>query len=123
MRYYVHHVPGRLRIRIPQIKRQAHKARHVTTLLASRGGFDRVEANVSTGSVTVYYDPETTGHASILNLLKRHGYFDETQVLDPEDYYHHAGNRAGKVMGRALFSWAVGRVLEANGMSFLAAFI
>lgn len=123
MRYYVHHVPGRLRIRIPQIKRQAHKARNVSNLLESCGGFDRVDVNVSTGSVTVYYDPETTGHDSILNLLERHGYFDETQVLDPEDYYQHAGSRAGKVMGRALFSWAVGRVLEANGMAFLAAFI
>jgi hypothetical protein len=32
-------------------------------------------------------------------------------------------HRAGKVFGRAAFSYVVGKTLEANGLSLLAAFI
>jgi hypothetical protein len=123
MRYYVHHTPGRLRIKIPHVKHRPYRARSVQDLLEGHGGLERVDVNAATGSVVIHYNPETISYDQIVNLLKYNDLFDESRVMSEQEYHIRAGAKAGKALGKAAFGWAMSRVLEANGLSFLAAFI
>lgn len=52
----VHHVAGRLRMTLPQLKDQRKLAAQVERSLAALDGVSLVQANVFTGSVTLHYD-------------------------------------------------------------------
>lgn len=123
MGYYLHHVPGRIRVKIPEIKYRPYKADKVREILKAQNGVDEINVNLSTGSVVVYYDPETTTKEHILNLLENNGYFDETSTYGTSEEIERVSSRACEAFGKAIFGWTVGRILDANGLSFLAAFI
>lgn len=64
MRHYIHHLPGRLRIRLAGVKGNANEARSLELLLQEQKGVASVEANPLTGSVLIYYNPAmVTGQA------------------------------------------------------------
>lgn len=69
MIHHVHHVPGRLRIRIPALKRNVEKARVLTKALARVSGVQSVEANLLTGSLLVHYDPRVSNAAAVLSAV------------------------------------------------------
>ena len=71
---YFHHVPGRLRIRSSQVKGNEREASSATAWLRSLPGVSSAEANVVTGSLTLRYDPSTTGCENLLTALKGAGY-------------------------------------------------
>lgn len=72
---YVHHVPGRLRVRAAAVKGSEDKASAVRALLESTSGVRSVAANPLTGSVTIHYDQQATSHSALVNLLNERGYF------------------------------------------------
>jgi hypothetical protein len=123
MAYYLHHVPGRIRVKIPNIKHRPYKADRVREMLQEQSGVDRIHVNLSTGSVVVYYDPEMTTAAQILNILKYNDLFDETVTGNTSDEIDQVSSRACEVFGKAIVGWTVGQILDANGLSFLAALI
>jgi hypothetical protein len=98
-------------------------ARRVRELFESHADVHGVDINSTTGSVKIHYDPEQIDSAQLLNLLKHNNLFDENRVIDQAAYLHQTSRKAGNVLGKAAFSWTMGRVLEANGLSLLAAFI
>src|SRR5436305_6571303 len=69
MSNYVHHVPGRLRVRVPELKNCAPKAVALESRLSAISGITEVECRIVTGSVIVYYDPGWTDLTSIYQLL------------------------------------------------------
>lgn len=67
---YLHHVPGRLRVRMPGVKRNPPAARAVErALMTAQAGVTKVRANPLTGSVTVHYDIARTAPAPVLARL------------------------------------------------------
>src|SRR5580704_2636799 len=56
--HIVHHIPGRLRLKIPQAKGNAAFLDQVKTALSPIQGVRGIEVNPTTGSVLVHYDPE-----------------------------------------------------------------
>jgi hypothetical protein len=120
---YIHSVPGRLRVKVPTIRRQTSKGQKVQALLENLDGIDQTTVNTITGSVVIHYDDEIIDVKEILDILKRHNYFDASIALSMDKHIQKAAAKAGQKFGRAAFGWAVGKALEANGMSFLAAFI
>jgi hypothetical protein len=123
MGYYLHHVPGRIRIKIPQIKHRPDQAGKIREMLKEQGGISQMNINLSTGSVVVYYDPETLTATQILTLLKHNGFFDEAMTYGAPEEIDRISSKACETFGKAIFGWTVGRILDANGLSFLAAFI
>jgi len=123
MTYYVHTVPGRLRIKIPQLKQRLHHARRLELLLSGLDGVEGTRVNTLTGSFTVYYDPKAVDSPKILRILRTHGYFDEKAAVIDDGRPRTAKEKVGAFVGRALFGWAVGKALEPTGLSFLSAFI
>lgn len=73
MRYpaqIVHHIPGRLRIKLPQAKGNHALMRRINESLSPHEGIRRVETNAMTGSVLIQYDPHI--HQEYENKLATH---------------------------------------------------
>lgn len=56
MRHHIHHVPGRVRVRTTALKKNGPRAAQVVDVLRQLPAVTSAEANLLTGSVTVYYD-------------------------------------------------------------------
>lgn len=119
---YIHHTPGRLRIRIATLKNNPQGIERVRSLLAVEGT-NSFTASPLTGSVTIIYDPQKLGSQHLLDILKKNGLYCEEQSTSMESQLQQVSENAARKVSRAMFGWAVGRVLEANGLSFIAAFI
>lgn len=122
MRYYVHNVPGRLRIKIPMLRRQPRRMRHIQQFL-HMDGIDHVSFNAVTGSVPIEYDMDEIHADSILDQLRENGYFDDSRVETHDDVIWNAAQATGYKVSKAAFGWVVGKVLEESGLSLLAALI
>jgi hypothetical protein len=120
MTYYVHNIPGRLRVKIPKIKSSEEKCQKVERLFRDFDGIENVAVNDITGSVVINYDSNITRPEEILEIFEENNYLDKSQVTTTDKYLQTAASKASQAVGRALFGWAVGRALEANGLSFLA---
>jgi hypothetical protein len=123
MDQYVHSVPGRLRVKVPRIRYQTSNEQKIRALLENLDGIDQTTVNTLTGSVVILYDDDIINVKQILDILKGHNYFDESMALSMDKHIQKAAAKTGQKFGRAVFGWAVGKALEANGLSFLAAFI
>jgi hypothetical protein len=120
--YYLHNVPGRLRIKIPNIKRRTKKVQSIIDLIKGLEGVVDISANEVTGSVVINYDTEIIDTDDILTTLKENNYIDE--IKNPKrDHIQDGLSRSGEAMGKALFGWALGRMLENTGLSFLAVLV
>ncbi len=64
----VHHIPGRLRVRLPRARRDPQLLRDVQEFVQSLGGVQRVEINPATGSILVHYTPES--HEEMRSMLQ-----------------------------------------------------
>lgn len=76
MEYYVHHVPGRLRIQMPFIHLNEDNARILYDYIRSITGVTSIESHVLTGSVTIHYDPKCVNCEKLLCLLEKKGWFN-----------------------------------------------
>jgi hypothetical protein len=73
MSYYVHHVPGRLRIKSQVFKNRDGDATAVRRVLDDLVGVHATEINELTGSLLVRYDKSVLSSSKILALLVAHG--------------------------------------------------
>ena len=69
MTCYVHHVPGRLRVRVPAAKDNATNAVRLVTRLNTLEGITSVAANEVTGSILIRYDTTAFDPAACLAIL------------------------------------------------------
>lgn len=58
MNSYVHHVRGRLRVRVPELKGRPEHAARLQNAITTRPGVTGVQFQPITGSVIVHYRPE-----------------------------------------------------------------
>lgn len=74
MNYYVHHTPGRLRVRTPVIWKREYKALAAERLYAGFDGVYLVRASALTGSVVVHFDPEIVSVEAVAGRLVEASY-------------------------------------------------
>ncbi len=123
MTVLVHHVPGRLRIKIDELKHQEHQAKKIRNLFHGLYGIDKSSVNTLTGSVVLYYDPSVFSADQLLNILKYNHVIDSGEGIIFEKPMSEPSNKIGMALGKAVLSWAVGKALERSGLGFLAVFI
>jgi copper chaperone CopZ len=123
MNYYVHQVPGRLRVKIPSLRSSPEQAEKLQMLLDKVNGVQRSSVNPITGSVLVLFDRDAVDSEEILEALEDQGYLDKSGVVSSQDQDSSTLSRHQEVIGKALFGWAVGKALENTGLSFLTALI
>lgn len=121
--YAVHDVPGRLRVKFQKMKNNPYRLEQIKTLLQVEGVY-KIKSNPLTGSVVVEYDSLTIGSRHLLEILNENGYAidkEEHNVINQKSGEPH--EKIAMTIGKAAVSWIAGRVLEANGLSYIAAFI
>lgn len=123
MTCFVHHVPGRLRVKIAWLKHQEHQAEKIRNLFSGLYGIDNIAVNTLTGSVVLNYDSSLFSVDQLLNILKYNNVIDSNQRIIFEEPVSKRSTQMGMAIGKAVFSWAVGKALERSGLGFLAVFI
>jgi hypothetical protein len=69
MSHYLHHVPGRLRVKTQTLKNGGERAIEARQLLEDLAGVEAIELNQVTGSMLVRYDEARVTSSQILGLL------------------------------------------------------
>lgn len=123
MAYYIHNVPGRLRIKSPKVKGSSRDAVIVKEMLNSVRGINEAEINTVTGSIIITYDNKAVKPALILDTLERAGYFDVSKAATNDEYIHSMASKAGKTIGKVMFGAFVEKAFEGSALSLLAAII
>ena len=82
MTHYIHHVPGRMRVRSPRIKGNTENAERLRQTLVQLIGVTGIETNPVTGSVVISYSPERLGPDDLVAVMKEHGYLARDFALD-----------------------------------------
>ena len=113
MAHYIHHVPGRLRVKSGKLKRNDKFGRIVEERLAGMEGVLSVELRLVTGSMVVLYDTELASSRIILDALLDMSI--ERQVV--------ASVQTGSRLGDKLLSKAVETLIERSAMALIAALI
>lgn len=73
MSLYIHHVPGRLRVRTQAFRCQPSRIQQAARELRTTEGVRDVAVNSAAGSVTVRYDPSRCTHKALLGVLEDFG--------------------------------------------------
>jgi len=74
MAHYIHHIPGRLRVKTLVVKRNETQARLANETLEGTEGITAIDVNVVTGSIVINYDHRVGNGGAILDLLRERGY-------------------------------------------------
>ena len=123
MGYYLHEIPGRVRIKIPALRRNSDHADEIQGLLRELPGVTSTLVNTVTGSVVVRHDPEIVGSGAILAFLAREGYIDVGEAISGKEYIGIDVPSVGRAASMALVGFALDRLLQGSPLSILKAFI
>ena len=123
MSYYMHNVPGRLRIKSPVIKNNKNVADELKKTLSMLHGVATVDINLTTGSLLINYNSKSVKHTDIVDILQRKGYFDASKAATNDEYLHKAASKAGAIIGKSIFGTFAGMALEGTPLAFLAILI
>jgi copper chaperone CopZ len=85
MDYYIHDIPGRLRIESPVLKNNEAHAQKFEAFVKSIPGITSVEMKVNIGSATMHYDRMRIDHTKLIELLDKSGYFDHLKAKTLDD--------------------------------------
>jgi copper chaperone CopZ len=122
MTHYIHHVPGRLRVKSLMIKKNETQARLVKDCLNEMNGVRATEVNTVTGSIVVNYDAHLVHSETILNSLWDQGYID--QVTPHSDLVvMSSGASLAQKVSDAVVNKLVETVVERSAVALIAALI
>jgi copper chaperone CopZ len=123
MGYYLHEIPGRLRVRIPNLKRNPQNAWDIQVLLKNLPGVKSISTNTVTGSIIVYYDPQLVNTAAIVNVLAREGYIDLAKVLFNKERKDNTMDVVAQAASKAILGFVLDRALQGTPLSIVTALI
>jgi hypothetical protein len=127
MSCYLHHVPGRIRIKIPDIKGKPIYAQELEKKLKVISGVYIVSVNSLTGSVLAYYDVGSTNACAITDVVSRETGVDLSKASSPDKYVDEAlsktGLMVGEKIGKAALGIAIGQIFEGSPLALLASVI
>jgi hypothetical protein len=107
---------------MPQIRNNPKKVETVRDL-RDIYGVDDLNVNHITGSVIIKFDPQITSADQLLSDLKENGLYDSSRAITCDQKIQQIWDKATSKFCRAVFGYTVGKALEANGLSLLAALI
>ncbi|WP_420267249.1 HMA2 domain-containing protein [Candidatus Magnetominusculus dajiuhuensis] len=84
--FYIHNVPGRVRIKSDVLKRNPDAADEIRKALSIHG-IVTVGINAITGSILIHYRCDITDCETIVCILENGGFFDRTRAIDNDEYF------------------------------------
>lgn len=98
---HIHHVPGRLRVRVSRLKRNPSLGKAIEMDVQSMTGVRCSESNPLTGSVVIHYDPAQTTAALLISQLRAAGYASDDHRPEPARKSPSVGRPARKLARKA----------------------
>lgn len=128
MTHYVHHVPGRIRVRTPALKRNPARAAHVESALEAVEGVLDCDINVLTGSVTIRYDRDVISAEDVTLMLTRSGALVARMPALPkaansELFSTAQVYKASGTVGKIIFGFAVEKLFERSALALVGAIL
>lgn len=123
MSYYVHEVPGRLRVKTPSARGQAWVAQRIEEMVRAIPGVYAVNVNTTTGSILLNYDSTTVNSKGILEILEKEGLFDSSRLMTGDEYFHNRMEKTGQVIGKAIFGLVLEKTFAGTPISLLSVLI
>lgn len=127
MSCYLHHVPGRIRIKVPFIKGKTFLAQGLEEKLKQVYGVRFAKVNSLTGSILAYYDENLTNARAISDVVARETGVDLSKASNTDVYFDAAlsktGQAVGVKIGKAALGFALGQLLEGTPLALFAAVI
>jgi len=117
MSQYIHHVPGRIRVRSRAFRCRSEKARIAERRLSTLTGVREVRVNPHAGSITVHYDPAQLRQSDLLAALTASGCLGATTSHDE------IAGKAGELFGKALIGAVVQKAVEHSARRLVGALI
>jgi copper chaperone CopZ len=105
---YLHILDGRLRIKVPEVKRSPEKALQVEETLKNLNGVTHVKANPTTGNVLVLFESELVTHECVVSRLKSINCLVVERVAS-----HQSGAGIGDILVRSIAELLVERAIVA----------
>jgi hypothetical protein len=123
MTHYVHHVPGRLRVKSALIKRNEAKVAAVRELLDGMQGVVSCEVKTLTGSVVACYDSAVVSAQTILGVLEAEGFITgPAGRVDNRSAVRPAVGIAGRI-GKAAVGVLVEKLVERSAVALIGAIL
>lgn len=119
MSHYIHHVPGRLRIRAKALRRQSAKTQAVITQLQNLAGVRELCVNPHAGSITIRYDHTQLTHVDVLAVLERADCLRMPMATEDQQL----AGQMGEMFGKALFTTVMQKTVERSVQSLVGAFL
>lgn len=117
MSHYIHHVPGRLRVRSRTFRCKPHQLRAMADRLLMREGVEAVDFREKAGSITVRYDPTVLDQRDLLAAFEHSGCFE---IPSPSVKEHRP---ASELAQKALFGTLVQLTVERSVRSLVTALL
>lgn len=114
MSHYIHHVPGRLRVRASTFRCSAARMHVGIQALEALDGVTSVTFNPRAGSLTVHYDPLRRSHLDLLATLEDAGCLQGVRAQSTA-----GGTDVAELFGKALF----GALVQRTAQSLVAAIL
>jgi len=124
--HYIHHIPGRLRVRSAAIRRNEFRAEALKALLKSAEGVNSAEVNTLTGSIVVRYDPALTSGQSVADMLRDRGYLTSSTLGDtsaPARDLAAFGGEIGGLVAKKVATYAIETAVERSMFALVAALL
>jgi hypothetical protein len=120
MTSYVHHVPGRLRVRIAALKKDTARGRQAKFFLDAIPGVLETEVSNVTGSVVIKYDARLVSSTGILDALRVQGYIQDTHPIRASQAVQNDGTQK---IADVLMTRLIETVVERSAIALIAAVI
>ncbi|MBK1646010.1 hypothetical protein CKO25_15405 [Thiocapsa imhoffii] len=114
MSHYIHHVPGRIRIRSSSFRCDPISARKAESELRATEGIRDIRVNPRAGSITVHYDPAHTSQAQILARLEQIGCLGTSIRTDL------GTKRVHEAFGKALVGAVMQKAVERSALRIVS---
>jgi copper chaperone CopZ len=113
MSSYLHVIDGRLRIKVPEVKRAPHMATAVVQSLQKLEGVIYVRANPITGNVLVIFEPGIVSPEHIVQIMQQEGCFQSDPLATASSSSGRASRQLGEKLLQSVFETALQHVILA----------
>jgi Heavy metal associated domain 2 len=112
MSHYLHHVPGRLRLKARSLKSSEEKGDEIRALCTQLPGIEAIELNTLTGSLLVRYDKASVNSTQILGLLFTNGIITAIPEARPTLFGGPLRERAADSVAEAVAKFLANLVID-----------
>jgi copper chaperone CopZ len=114
---YIHHTPGRIRVRSRAFRCRGPAALDAERQLQAMDGVRGVRVNARAGSITVHYDPERLGRGELLTALEQVGCLGAARMADERSH------QVVQLFGQALVGAVVKKAVEQSARTLVGVLV